>query len=106
MLLGIDAQGPVRGRRVVVTGVGVVSCCGIGADAFWEGLLRPAPEGAHRVQGFDPTVWFGPKEARRVDRYAQFSVAAAEMARADAGDADPDPDRAGVVFATGVGGLE
>jgi len=106
MLLGIDARGPVRGRRVVVTGVGVVSCCGIGADAFWEGLLGPAPEGAHRVHDFDPTLWFGPKEARRIDRYAQFSVAAADMARADAGEADPDPDRAGVVFATGVGGLE
>jgi 3-oxoacyl-[acyl-carrier-protein] synthase II len=106
MLLGTTTEGPVRGRRVAVTGVGVVSCCGIGLDAFWEGLLAPAPEGEHRVQGFDPTAWFGPKEARRVDRYAQFSVAAAEMARADAGDVTPDPDRAGVIFATGVGGLE
>ena len=106
MLLGTTSEGPVRGRRVVVTGIGVVSCCGIGTEAFWQGLLGPAPEGEHRVQGFDPTAWFGPKEARRVDRYAQFSVAAAEMARQDAGESDPDPDRAGVVFATGVGGLE
>src|SRR5579884_1614631 len=106
MLLGTTADGTVRGRRVAVTGVGVVSCCGIGAEAFWQGLLGPAPEGEHRVVGFDPTEWFGPKEARRVDRFTQFSVAAAEMARSDAGDLSPDPDRAGVVFATGVGGLE
>jgi len=83
-----------------------VSCCGIGPEAFWEGLLGPAPEGEHRVVGFDPTEWFGPKEARRVDRFTQFSVAAADMARSDAGDLSPDPHRAGVVFATGVGGLE
>ena len=106
MLLGTTADGPVRGRRVAVTGVGVVSCCGIGADAFWDGLLGPAPVGEHRVVGFDPTEWFGPKEARRVDRFTQFSVAAAEMAQRDAGDISPDPDRAGVIFATGVGGLE
>jgi 3-oxoacyl-[acyl-carrier-protein] synthase II len=91
---------------VAITGVGVVSCCGIGADAFWEGLLAPAPEGERRVVGFDPTEWFGPKEARRVDRFTQFSVAAAEMAQRDAGDLSPDPDRSGVIFATGVGGLE
>lgn len=106
MLLGATADGPVRGRRVAVTGIGVVSCCGIGTEAFWEGLLGPAPEGEHRVAGFDPTQWFGPKEARRVDRFTQFSVASAEMALSDAGDLSPDPDRAGVVFATGVGGLE
>ena len=106
MLLGTSPDGPVRGRRVAVTGIGVVACCGVGADAFWDGLLAPAPEGERRVHDFDPTTWFGPKEARRVDRYAQFSVAAAEMARSDAGDLEPDPDRAGVIFATGVGGLE
>jgi 3-oxoacyl-[acyl-carrier-protein] synthase II len=106
MLVGTTADGPVRGRRVAVTGLGVVSCCGIGTEAFWQGLLSPAPQGERRVAGFDPGAWFGPKEARRVDRFAQFSVAAAEMARQDAGDLAPDPDRAGVVFATGVGGLE
>src|SRR5579863_5517721 len=106
MLLGTTADGPVRGRRVAVTGVGVVSCCGIGADAFWDGLLGLAPVGEHRVVGFDPTEWFGPKEARRVDRFTQFSVAAASLKQHDAGDISPDPDRAGVIFATGVGGLE
>jgi 3-oxoacyl-[acyl-carrier-protein] synthase II len=86
--------------------MGVVSCCGIGLDAFWDGLQNPAPEGERRVQGFDASAWFGPKEVRRVDRFAQFSVAAADMARSDAGEIGADPDRAGVVFATGVGGLE
>ena len=83
-----------------------MACCGTGTEAFWEGLNRPAPEGERRVPDFDPTAWFGPKEVRRVDRFAQFSVATAEMALADAGEVAVDPDRAGVVFATGVGGLE
>ena len=106
MLLGVGPEGPVRGRRVAVTGMGVVAGCGIGLDAFWAGLHRPAPDGTRRVPAFDPTIWFGPKEVRRVDRFAQFSVAAAAMATEDAGELGVDPDRAGVVFATGVGGLE
>jgi len=105
MLLGTGSDGPARGRRVAITGLGVVACCGIGTDAFWDGLQRPAPESERRVRGFDPSAWFGPKEVRRVDRFAQFSVATAEMALTDAGDLGVDPDRAGVVFATGVGGL-
>jgi 3-oxoacyl-[acyl-carrier-protein] synthase II len=106
MLLGAGPDGPVRGRRVVVTGMGVVAGCGIGLDAYWAGLHRPAPDGTRRVPDFDPSVWFGPKEVRRVDRFAQFSVAAAAMAVEDAGEVGADPDRSGVVFATGVGGLE
>jgi 3-oxoacyl-[acyl-carrier-protein] synthase II len=108
MLLGVGPGGPVRGRRVVITGLGVVACCGIGTDAFWDGLQRHAPEGERRVRDFDPTAWFGPKEVRRVDRFTQFSVACAEMALEDGngGELEVDPDRAGVVFATGVGGLE
>ncbi|TMM18416.1 MAG: beta-ketoacyl-ACP synthase II [Actinobacteria bacterium] len=94
------------GRRVAVTGLGVVVRCGIGKDAFWEGLCAPAPVGDRRITGFDPTAWFGPKEVRRVDRFAQLSVASAAMALEDAGAVDPDPDRAGVVMGTGVGGIE
>jgi len=105
MLLGVGPDGPVGGRRVVITGMGIVACCGIGLDAFWEGLHRPAPDGERRVRDFDPSAWFGPKEVRRVDRFAQFSVAAADMALLDAGEIGADPDRSGVVFATGVGGL-
>ena len=92
-------------RRVVVTGLGVVSCCGIGKDAFFAGLNGPAPEGEHRVMGFDPSLWFDAKEARRVDPFAQYAVAAADMALADAGTVDVDPALAGVQIGTGVGGL-
>ena len=92
-------------RRVAVTGLGVVSCCGIGKDAFFAGLSGPAPGGEHRVQGFDSSLWFDAKEARRVDLFAQYAVAAAEMALADAGPVDVDPARGGIQIGTGVGGL-
>ncbi len=92
-------------RRVVVTGLGVVSCCGIGIDDFFSGLNGPAPAGEHRVEGFDVGAWFDPKEARRVDPFAQYAVAAADMAYRDAGSPTPDPEAAGVCIGTGVGGL-
>lgn len=99
------ADGP-EGRRVAITGVGVVSNAGIGADAFWAGLCRvPADDVVRPIADFDPTTVFGPKEVRRVDRSAQLGVAAAAMAVADAGPIGADPDRAGVVMGTGVGGL-
>ncbi len=93
-------------RRVVVTGLGVVSCAGIGLDAFFDGLDGPAMEGERRVFDFDPSPWFDVKQARRADRFQQFSVASAQMALDDAGEVGADPGRAGVVFGTGVGGLE
>jgi 3-oxoacyl-[acyl-carrier-protein] synthase II len=54
-------------RRVAITGVGVVSCCGIGKDAFFDGLCSAAPEGEHRVHDFDPSPWLDVKQARRAD---------------------------------------
>jgi 3-oxoacyl-[acyl-carrier-protein] synthase II len=105
MLLGVGPSGPVPGRRVAVTGLGAVSCCGLGVEPLWEGLIHPSIEGERRVPDFDPSSYFGPKEVRRVDRFAQFSVAAADMAVDDAGSLDADPARAGVMFATGVGGF-
>jgi 3-oxoacyl-[acyl-carrier-protein] synthase II len=101
-------------RRVAVTGVGVVSCCGTGAEAFFAGLCGPAPEGERRVEDFDGAAFIhDAKELRRTDRFAQMSLAAASMAVEDAGGLDvhaggiaADRDRAGVVFGTGVGGLE
>jgi 3-oxoacyl-[acyl-carrier-protein] synthase II len=98
---------------VAITGVGVVAPCGIGRDAFWAGLLGPAPSGLRRVgPEFDATHLYGPKEARRADRFTQFAAVAAAEALADAGGLDseggltPDPDRTGVIIGTGVGGLE
>ncbi|MCL4312963.1 MAG: beta-ketoacyl-ACP synthase II [Actinobacteria bacterium] len=95
-----------QSTRVVITGLGVVATCGIGKDAFFDGLCSPAPSGPRRVNDFDPSQWFGPKEVRRVDRFAQFAVASAQMALDDAGPLKVDPDRAGVSFGTGMGGLE
>jgi 3-oxoacyl-[acyl-carrier-protein] synthase II len=95
----------VNGRRVAVTGIGVVAPCGTGADAFWQGLLAEPAPGERRIDDFDPTPWFGPKELRRTDRFAQLAVAAASMALDDAGEIEADPDRSGVLIGTGVGGL-
>ena len=105
MQLGIGPDGPVPGRRVAVTGLGAVTCCGVGVDALWQGLLHPSVIGG-AARDFDPEQWFGPKEVRQVDRFAQFSVASAAMAFEDAGEIDVDPAKAGVIFATGVGGFE
>ena len=112
-MLGVPAATSGRGtlhvRRVAVTGLGVVATCGIGKDAFWAGLQAEAPIGPRRLDGWDATDLFGPKDVRRVDRFSQFTVAAAEDALADAGGREAlgaDPDRAGVFVGTGVGGLE
>jgi 3-oxoacyl-[acyl-carrier-protein] synthase II len=108
-----DGREGIPGRRVVVTGVGVVAPCGIGREAFWSGLLGPAPTGPRRVSDeFDATPLYGPKEVRRADRFTQFAAVAAAEAVADAGGLDlpgglaPDPDRTGVIIGTGVGGIE
>jgi 3-oxoacyl-[acyl-carrier-protein] synthase II len=92
-------------RRVAVTGLGVVAKAGTGVDAFWDGLLREPEPGARRIDDFDASELFGPKEIRRVDRFTQFAVAATEQALADAGEVGTDPDRSGVLIGTGVGGL-
>ena len=105
MLIGTGADGPIHGRRVAVTGLGAITCCGVGVDALWNGLLRPSVVGG-AVRGYDPSDWFGPKEVRQLDRFAQMSMVAADMAVQDAGDLAVDPAKAGVIFATGVGGLE
>ena len=94
-------------RRVAVTGLGVVAPCGIGVDAFWDGLCGPAPTGERRIADFDPAPYFdNPKEARRSDRCTQFAIAAADMALAQAGELTSDPSRSGVWIGTGIGGIE
>ena len=93
------------GRRVVVTGFGVAAAAGVGRDAFWQGLLSAPPEGDRAIPDWDPTPWLGPKEARRTDRFAQLAIATAEMALEQAGELTVDPDRRGVIYGAGVGGL-
>ena len=93
---------------VAVTGRGVVTSLGEGADAFFEDLAAGASgivEGISRATAFDAEVYMDPRVARRTDRYAQFAVAAAEQAATEASLADCDPDRVAVVIGTGVGGL-
>jgi 3-oxoacyl-[acyl-carrier-protein] synthase II len=96
------------GRRVVVTGYGVVAPCGIGKDAFWNGLLGPAITGGSvtRITDWDPSPYFdSPKESRRADPAQQFALAAAAEAIEHAGGLTAAPHRMGVIYGTGVGGL-
>src|SRR3954464_7102922 len=93
-------------RRVVVTGVGVVASCGLGATAFWDGLVRRPSDGAVRlVPEWDSVQRFGVKEARRIDRFAQFALIATKEALADAGRLGVAGDEVGVVIGTGMGGV-
>ncbi len=110
-------------RRVVVTGMGALTPLGNNLNDSWKGLVDGV-SGAGlithfdtskfktkfgcEVKGFDPANHFDRKEARKMDRYAQYALVAAEEAVKDAG-LDPeasDKDRAGVIWASGIGGLE
>ncbi len=98
-----------RARRVAITGYGVVAPCGIGKQAFWEGLIGPGLTGGRTtaIEEWDPLPWFdSPKEARRADRVEQFAVAAAAEAFEHAGRPEVDPTRFGTIFASGIGGLQ
>lgn len=111
-------------RRVVITGMGALTPIGTGLESFWDGLISgksgvglinqfdPEPFStkiAAQVNTFDPTDYMDRKEARRMDRFAQFAVAGARMALADAGievgDANLDWDRVGVLIGSGIGGI-
>ncbi len=97
-----------RGRRVAITGFGVVAPCGLGKEAFWQGLLGPAITGTKSVTftDWDPSSYYAsPKESRRADAVEQFAVASAIEAFDHAGRPDVDPRRFGVIYGTGIGGL-
>ncbi len=98
-----------RGRRVAVTGYGVVAPCGLGKNDYWQGLLGPGLSDAGRatvIEGWDPSPYYAsPKEARRADLSEQFAIAAATEAIDHAGELGLDPERVGTIFATGVGGI-
>jgi len=109
-------------RRVVVTGVGLVTPIGIGKEDFWNNLIAGKSgiglitqfdtEGfeakiAGEVKDFDFANYGDKKEAKRMDRVTQFAVAAAKMAIDDSklNIADIDPVRAGVCVGSGIGGI-
>src|SRR5690348_7109024 len=113
--------GDVRVRRVVVTGFGPVSCIGTGLRPVWDALVagrggigpirRWDPQAlpvsvAGEVLDFEVADWMAPREGRKMDRVSHFAVAAAKLAWNDAGEPQTDPARTGIVFSTGIGGLE
>jgi 3-oxoacyl-[acyl-carrier-protein] synthase II len=110
-------------RRVVVTGLGLVTPVGTDVESTWNALLEGRPGAAPitkfdpsqlsvrfacEVKGFDPLQYIDRKEARRYDLFAQFALAAAHQAVTQAGLAGgfPTPDRTGVVIGSGIGGMQ
>jgi 3-oxoacyl-[acyl-carrier-protein] synthase II len=109
--------------RVVITGMGALTPLGLTLDETWAGLIAGrsgiAPitlfdaselpiRIAGEVKGFEPGRYMDFKEARRMARCSQLAIAAGVQAMADAGLGDqvPDPERAGVLMGTGIGGLD
>jgi 3-oxoacyl-[acyl-carrier-protein] synthase II len=109
-------------RRIVVTGIGMVTPLGLDAASNWDALTHgrsgitritkfdPAAyetQIAGEVHGYEPTKYMDRKEVRRTDRFTHLAVGAASQALSDAKlDTVPDPERVGTAIATGVGGLE
>ena len=110
-------------RRIVVTGLGALTPIGNTLPAYWEGLLSgtsgAAPityfdaslfktQFACELKGFDPLAHFDRKEARKIDRFAQYAIVATDEAIADSqlDLASIDKDRVGVIWGAGIGGLE
>lgn len=110
-------------RRVVITGMGVMSSLGHDLDTFWNNLMA-GKSGVSVIQAFDtseytthiaaeiadfnPEDYMDKKEARRMDRFVQFAVAASQFAMKDANldiQQDTDPERCGVYVGSGIGGL-
>jgi 3-oxoacyl-[acyl-carrier-protein] synthase II len=86
----------------------VVAPCGLGKDAFWQGLLGPAITDAKAIfiENWDPSAYYAsPKESRRADAVEQFAMASATEAFEHAGKIDVDPRRFGIIYGTGIGGL-
>ena len=109
-------------KRVVVTGLGALTPLGKTVDEYWQNLAdgvsgcdyikqfdvtKFKTRFACEVKDFEPTDYLDRKEARKMDRYCQFALIASDEAVKDAGISkdNVDPDRVGVIFASGIGGL-
>ncbi len=109
-------------RRVVITGIGIVSPVGIGKEAFWNNILAGKSgiseitkfdttdfpsKIAGEIKDFDSDLYMDKKEAKRMDLFSQYAVAATKLAFDDAGlDKDTiDPYRSGAVIGSGIGGI-
>jgi 3-oxoacyl-[acyl-carrier-protein] synthase II len=113
----------MRRRRAVITGIGPITCIGIGVENFWNGIMAEK-SGIDLITSFDPSVFhvrcageirdwnpeefFSPQRLKRLDRYAQFAVVSAKLALQDAGiehSRENPQDRMGVSFGTALGGV-
>ncbi|MCU1230104.1 MAG: beta-ketoacyl-acyl carrier protein synthase [Acidobacteria bacterium] len=109
-------------RRVVVTGIGIISPLGIGNEPSWQGLIEGrsgidtitkfdasafACRIAGEVRGFEPEKWIEKKEVKKSDTFIHYAIAASQMAVDDAGidTKSLDSDRLGVIIGSGIGGL-
>lgn len=95
---------PVAGDRVAVTGVGAISCAGVGAPTLWERLLDESPPAERTVAPFSTDHLGGPKEIRRLDLFALYALAAADEAWRQSGLPARFADGASII-STGIGGL-
>lgn len=109
-------------RRVVVTGIGLVTPLGIGTEQTWKALINgqsgvgsitrfdasdQASQIAAEVKGFNPEDWFEKKQAKNLDAFVQYAVAAADIAWKNSGLSitDDNVNRVGVITGCGMGGL-
>jgi 3-oxoacyl-[acyl-carrier-protein] synthase II len=109
-------------KRIVVTGIGALTPIGNNLDDYWESLINGVSGAdmitqfdaskfktrfACEIKGFDPEAFMEKKEARKLDRFSQIALVASDQAVADAGinKDNVDQDRVGVIFASGIGGL-
>jgi 3-oxoacyl-[acyl-carrier-protein] synthase II len=109
-------------RRVVVTGVGMITPVGLDTEKTWEGLIngrsgigpitqfddKTIPtQIAGEIHGFDPAAYIDPKEIKKMDRFIHLAIAASQMAMDDSGLAitPENADRGGVIVSAGMGGL-